>query len=61
MTERKEILDKIWNELTLGLNSGKHPFHIFSVSTVKNNKPDSRTVVLRLLKKKINQFRFIPT
>ena len=39
MTERKEILDKIWDELTLGLNSGKHPFHIFSVSTIKNNKP----------------------
>ena len=58
MTERKEILDKIWNELTLGLNSGKHPFHIFSVSTVKNNKPDSRTVVLRAVEKENKSISF---
>ena len=58
MTERKEILDKIWNELTLGLNSGKHPFHIFSVSTVKNNKPDSRTVVLRAVDKENKSISF---
>ena len=58
MTERKEILDKIWDELTLGLNSGKHPFHIFSVSTVKNNKPDSRTVVLRGVEKENKSISF---
>tara|TARA_B100001057_G_scaffold167169_1_gene167874 strand:+ start:2069 stop:2647 length:579 start_codon:yes stop_codon:yes gene_type:complete len=58
MTERKEILDKIWDELTLGLNSGKHPFHIFSVSTVKNNKPDSRTVVLRAVDKENKSISF---
>lgn len=58
MTERKEILDKIWDELTLGLNSGKHPFHIFSVSTVKNNKPDSRTVVLRAVEKENKSISF---
>ena len=58
MTERKEILDKIWDELTLGLNSGKHPFHIFSISTVKNNKPDSRTVVLRAVEKENKSISF---
>ena len=58
MTERKEILDKIWDELTLGLNSGKHPFHIFSVSTIKNNKPDSRTVVLRAVEKENKSISF---
>ena len=58
MTEKKEILDKIWDELTLGLNSGKHPFHIFSVSTVKNNKPDSRTVVLRAVEKENKSISF---
>ena len=58
MTERKEILDKIWDELTLGLNSGRHPFHIFSVSTVKNNKPDSRTVVLRAVEKENKSISF---
>ena len=58
MTEKKEILDKIWDELILGLNSGKHPFHIFSVSTVKNNKPDSRTVVLRAVEKENKSISF---
>ena len=58
MTDRKEILDKIWDELTLGLNSGRHPFHIFSVSTVKNNKPDSRTVVLRAVEKENKSISF---
>ena len=58
MTERKEILDKIWDELTLGLSSGKHPFHIFSVSTIKNNKPDSRTVVLRAVEKENKSISF---
>ena len=58
MTEKKEILDKIWDELTLGLNSGRHPFHIFSVSTVKNNKPDSRTVVLRAVEKENKSISF---
>tara|TARA_B100001059_G_C17399274_1_gene362955 strand:- start:5 stop:583 length:579 start_codon:yes stop_codon:yes gene_type:complete len=58
MTERKEILDKIWDELALGLNSGKHPFHIFSVSTIKNNKPDSRTVVLRAVEKENKSISF---
>ena len=58
MTEKKEILDKIWDELILGLNSGKHPFHIFTVSTVKNNKPDSRSVVLRTVDKENKSISF---
>ena len=58
MTEKEEILDKIWDELILGLNSGKHPFHIFTVSTVKNNKPDSRSVVLRGVDKENKSISF---
>tara|TARA_X000000368_G_scaffold159974_1_gene126065 strand:- start:76 stop:654 length:579 start_codon:yes stop_codon:yes gene_type:complete len=58
MTEKEEILDKIWDELILGLNSGKHPFHIFTVSTVKNNKPDSRSVVLRTVDKENKSISF---
>ena len=58
MTEKEGILDKIWNELILGLNSGKHPFHIFTVSTVKNNKPDSRSVVLRGVDKENKSISF---
>ena len=58
MTEKEGILDKIWNELILGLNSGKHPFHIFTVSTVKNNKPDSRSVVLRTVDKENKSISF---
>ena len=52
------ILKSIWDELNLSLTVSGHPFHIFSVSTVEKNKPDSRNVVLRSLDKKNNSITF---
>ena len=53
-----DILKSIWDELNLSLTVSGHPFHIFSVSTVEKNKPDSRNVVLRSLDKKNNSITF---
>ena len=47
MSKEETILDQIWDELAASLEVGGHPFHIFSISTISNNKPDSRNVVLR--------------
>ena len=47
MSKEETILDQIWDELAASLEVGGHPFHIFSISTIFNNKPDSRNVVLR--------------
>ena len=47
MDKQQKILDNVWKELNLGLSKSKHPFHIFSICTINNNKPDSRYVVLR--------------
>ena len=56
-----DILKSIWDELNLSLTVSGHPFHIFSISTVEKNKPDSRNVVLRSLDNKNNSITFIPT
>ena len=42
----------------LSLTVSGHPFHIFSISTVEKNKPDSRNVVLRSLDNKNNSITF---
>ena len=47
MSKEETILDQIWDELAASLEVGGHPFHIFSISTISNNKPDARNVVLR--------------
>ena len=53
-----DIVKSIWDELNLSLNVSGHPFHIFSISTVEKNKPDSRNVVLRSLDNKNNSITF---
>ena len=52
MEDNQKILENIWEELKLGVEKSKHPYHIFSVSTANDNKPDSRCVVLRNIDKK---------
>ena len=47
MDKQQKILEDVWKELNLSLSKSKHPFHIFSISTINNNKPDIRYVVLR--------------
>ncbi len=52
MNNKHEILESIWSEFDLSLTQVNHPFHIFSISTIQDNKPDSRYVVLRNVDKK---------
>ena len=58
MSKEEMILDQIWNELTASLEVGGHPFHIFSISTILDNKPDSRNVVLRSVDKNKHRITF---
>jgi pyridoxamine 5'-phosphate oxidase len=58
MKKEDKILYEIWNELNLSLNTSNHPFHIFSVSTIKDNKPDARNVVLRSVEKEKRTITF---
>ena len=51
MDKKEKILNEIWSEFNLSLKKGGHPFHIFSISTINNNKPDARNVVLRNVEK----------
>jgi len=52
MNKEKSILNEIWDELYLSLEVSGHPYHIFSISSIYNNKPDARSVVLRSVDKK---------
>ena len=47
MKHSQKILGDIWKELELSLENSKHPFHIFTITTINGNFPDSRYVVLR--------------
>ena len=42
-----EILKKIWKNLDLGTLDRKHPFHSPTFSTISDNSPSLRVVVLR--------------
>lgn len=45
----QEILDKVKIELINGYAKKRHPFRYFTLSTIHNNSPRQRTVVLRKL------------
>ena len=47
MNELDKIYNNIWEMLLEGALKSKHEFHLPSISTVQNNLPDSRIVVLR--------------
>jgi hypothetical protein len=47
MIELQNIYDEIWEMLVDGADKSKHDFHLPMVSTVNENSPDVRTVVLR--------------
>ena len=53
MKHSQKILGDIWKELELSLENSKHPFHIFTITTINGNFPDSRYVVLRNHRPKI--------
>lgn len=40
-------LSRCWEELTAGVRSAKHGFHLMTVASVADGEPQARTVVLR--------------
>jgi len=58
MINPEKILDNEWNELLKGTKTGQHPFHTFSLSTISNNIPNARTIVLRQVSKKNREISF---
>ena len=47
MSILKNYLTRELDELVLGTKSAKHPFHQFVFTNITDNRPESRTVVLR--------------
>ena len=47
MLEPYQILKSEWKNINLGIQKAKHNYHSFVLSTISNNSPDSRTVILR--------------
>ena len=58
MKETDKILENEWAELLKGIKIGQHPFHTFNFSTISNDLPSIRTVVLRKANSKSNEISF---
>ena len=43
----KKIFSDEWKELQIAVKDASHDYHLMTLSTSTNNKPESRTVVLR--------------
>ena len=43
----KSILKSEWKNIEKGVKTAKHEFHSFIFTTIRENKPESRTVILR--------------
>ena len=54
MDRKLQIIKKEFLELNAGIEAAKHEYHSFVLSTLRNNAPDSRTVILRSFDKKLN-------
>jgi len=58
MDKKNQIIKKEFLELNAGIETAKHEYHSFVLSTLRNNFPDSRTVILRSFDKKLNSIYF---
>jgi pyridoxine/pyridoxamine 5'-phosphate oxidase len=47
MLDPLKILEEEWSNIKIGVKTSKHDYHSFVLSTIRNNNPDSRTVILR--------------
>ena len=47
MLEPFQIIKSEWENINLGIQEAKHDYHSFVFSTVSENSPNSRTVILR--------------
>ena len=58
MDKKLQIIKEEFIELNAGIKTAKHEYHSFVLSTLRNNVPDSRTVILRSFDKKLNSISF---
>tara|TARA_B100000029_G_scaffold509661_1_gene599347 strand:+ start:169 stop:768 length:600 start_codon:yes stop_codon:yes gene_type:complete len=58
LMEPKDILNQELSYIQDGVNNSSHDFHSFILSTIRDNKPESRTVVLRGLNKSVPYLAF---
>ena len=58
LMEPFDILNQEFSYLYEGINDSNHDFHSFILSTIRDDKPESRTVVLRGLNKSIPYLAF---
>ena len=58
MQELYKYLDNEWNHLNDGVRKSKHQFHLFTIATIDENKPEQRTVVLRGVNKERSSIYF---
>jgi hypothetical protein len=58
MKKKIKILNSEYDELYEGILIAKHDYHSFVLSTLRNNIPDSRTVILRSFDKRLNSISF---
>jgi 3-hydroxyisobutyrate dehydrogenase len=54
----REIWDDLWSRLCAGARSAKHPFHLGAFATVRDGRPEQRTVVLRAVEPRRHQLLF---
>tara|TARA_B100001029_G_C15060367_1_gene457894 strand:- start:1203 stop:1790 length:588 start_codon:yes stop_codon:yes gene_type:complete len=58
MNDFNQILNKEWEQLYNATKTAKHPYHHFTLSNIVNNKPESRTIILRSVDKDKRTIRF---
>lgn len=58
MQETIEILQKEWSFLNDGIQSAGHHYHSFIFSTIRNNAPELRTVILRSVDENSSSIHF---
>jgi pyridoxamine 5'-phosphate oxidase len=58
MDKKLQIIKEEFLELNDGIKKAKHDYHSFVLSTIRNNVPDSRTVILRSFDDKLNSISF---
>ena len=58
MQNTLEILSEEWSSLNDGIQSAGHHFHSFIFSTIRNNYPELRTVILRTVDEKSSSIYF---
>ena len=56
--KRMKLLEEEYSEIYKGLQVAKHDYHSFVLSTLRDNIPQSRTVILRSFDKSVGKITF---